>query len=163
MRAAIVLGLITMDLIAAAPAIADWRAANPAVEAAARDPSVAAVLRATQAMDAALVAGDTAGFIGWFAADAVINSPFNSVSDRAEAERRSASGLLRYESLSRSIEHASVRANGEVLLMGEETYRPRPPHPLAGRTVRRRTTEIWTRTPEGWRLSVRQATNYDSR
>jgi ketosteroid isomerase-like protein len=162
MRLAPVLALASA-LAAACPAAADWRAANAQVEAAARDPDIAAVLAQTVRMDAAILARDTETFAGLFAADAVVNSPFNNVARPAEARARSASGLLHYRSLSRVIEYAARRANGEVVLMGEETYVPRSPHPLADKTVRRRTTELWVPTPDGWRLAIRQATNFDAR
>jgi ketosteroid isomerase-like protein len=154
---------LAITFLAVTAAHADWRAANPAVTEAARDPQIAAVLAATAEMDAAIVAQDVGGFARHFAPDAIVNSPFNNVTRPAEARTRLGSGVIHYRSLSRSIEYAGKRANGEVVVMGEETYVPRPPHPMAEKTVRRRFTDVWTSTPEGWRLSIRQATVFEAR
>jgi ketosteroid isomerase-like protein len=150
--------LLVLAVLAAGPAHADWRAANPAVTEAARDPTVAEALAAATEMDVALVAKDVPVFAGRFATDAVVNSPNNNVARAGAGAQALASGVIHYRSITRLIEYAGKRANGEVVLMGEETYVPRPPHPLADKTVRRRFTDIWTPTPQGWRLSVRQAT-----
>jgi hypothetical protein len=44
--------------------------------------------------------------------------------------------------------------------MGKETTRPRPGE--AGKTAHRRFTDIWTETPQGWKLVLRQATVYET-
>ncbi len=145
-------------LAVAAPAQAEWRAANPAVEASAKNPRVAAVLAEVNRTDAAIVAGDKAAFMSKFTDDVLVNNPFNFVSDRAEVERRFTSGLIAYEYLNRSIEHASPRSGNEVVLMGEETYKPRAGAAHAGKVVRRRFTDIWRMEGGKWLLSLRQAT-----
>lgn len=142
----------------AGPARADWTAANPGVEQASRDPLIAGALAAAKAIDAAILAGDKDAFIGAFAPDAVVNNPQNSVSTRAMVERRFQAGAIAYTSLNRSIEYAARRGPNEVILMGEEQYEPVEGAPGAGKMLRRRFTDIWTRGREGWRLSVRQAT-----
>jgi hypothetical protein len=142
----------------ATPVHAEWRAANPAVAEAAKDPRVAGALAAANRIDAAIVGGDKAGFIGAFGQDAVVNSPSNNVSNRAEAERRFQSGALTYRYLHRSIEYAGRRGSDEVVLMGEETYEPPAGAPQAGKTVHRRFTDLWRLENGQWRLSLRQAT-----
>lgn len=139
-------------------ASAEWRAANPEVEAAAKNPRIAAVLAEATAIDAAIVAGDKKGFISRFAPEAVVNSPFNTIADRAEAERRFQTGLVAYEYLRRLIDRAALRRDDEVVLMGEETYKPRPGALHAGKVVRRRFTDIWRLSDGKWLLSLRQAT-----
>jgi ketosteroid isomerase-like protein len=43
--------------------------------------------------------------------------------------------------------------------MGEEVVEPRDTAANAGKTVRRRFTDVWRKEPDGrWRLTVRQAT-----
>lgn len=155
--------LAMISLILAAPASADWKAANPEVTQAARNPRVAAVLREVDKIDAAIIAGDKDGFIGPFAADALVNSPANTVTTRAMAEARYASGALTYEYLHRSIEYAGPRGDDEVVLMGEETYKPPAGAPMAGKVVRRRFTDIWQLQKGKWKLSVRQATVFEAR
>jgi hypothetical protein len=47
----------------------------------------------------------------------------------------------------------------QVVIMGEEVVKPRNTAPHAGRTVRRRFTDVWRREPDGaWLLTIRQAT-----
>ena len=146
-----------------APAMADWKAANPQVSEAAKDARIAAVLKAVEAIDTAIVSGDKAGFIGAFADDAIVNSPFNNITTRKMAEERYQSGALTYKYLHRSIEYAGRRGADEVVLMGEETYEPPAGAPLGGKTVRRRFTDLWRYQGGRWKLSVRQATVFEAK
>lgn len=142
----------------AMPAQAQWQAANPQVAEAAKDPRVAAALAAQDRVAAAIVAGDKASFIDAFAADALVHNPSNSVADRAATDQRFQSGLIAYEYLRRSIEHAVARGGDEVVLMGEESYRPKAGSAHAGKVVRRRFTDLWRLQGGRWKLSLRQAT-----
>jgi hypothetical protein len=154
--------ILTVAVLAAAvPALAEWKAANPDVTAAAQNPDVAAVLAQAARVDAAIVAGDRAGFLAVFAPDARVNSPNNRVHTAVDAAEQFDKGFIRYAYLRRSIEHAGQRGNGEVVLMGEEALEPRLPHPLAGKAVRRRFTDIWQKQDGGWKLALRQATIFD--
>lgn len=145
-------------LLAAGAAQADWEATNRQVTAAAKDPMVAAALAAATRLDEALVAGDKAKFVGLFADDVRVNSPFNTIADKAEAERRFGTGALTYRSFHRLIDYAGRRRDDEVVLMGEERYTAPPAHPEAGKLLRRRFTDIWRRQDGVWKLSLRQAT-----
>lgn len=151
------LTLVAMIAIAA-PAQAEWVAANPEVSKATTDPRIAEVLAAINRKDAAIVAGDMAGFADDFAPDLIVNSPFNTITTRAQAQQRFQSGVLTYKYLRRSIEYAARRRNDEVVLMGEETYEPPAGAPHAGKTVRRRFTDVWRKQRGRWLLSLRQAT-----
>lgn len=145
-------------LIASSSAHAEWKAANPAVAEAARNPRIAAALEATVRMDRAILAHDREAFSASFSDDAVVNNPFNRIARKADAERNFATGLIDYSSLTRSIEYAAVRGEHDVILMGEETLTPVGQARFAGETIRRRTTEIWTDESGQWKLVVRQAT-----
>jgi Domain of unknown function (DUF4440) len=155
------LGLLL--IIAGTPAEAEWKAANTNVAAAAKDPRVAAVLIEVDKIDAAIVAGDEDGFVGPFADDAIINSPFNNVTTKAMAAARYQSGVLTYEYLNRSIEYAGSRRDDEVVLMGEEVYKPPVGNMFGGKIVRRRFTDIWRLQEGRWRLSLRQATVFEAK
>ena len=159
---------LAVALAGAAPARAQWRPADAAVALAARDPRVAAALRAVNAIDSALVADDRAGFARALAADLAVNNPQNGVSVRGATAQRAAAGQIRYRRYERTVEYAGVRG-AMVVLMGEERVVPRD-GVSAGREVRRRFTDLWQPAggPEGrsdggseggrWVLTARQAT-----
>lgn len=147
-------------LMMAMPAAAGWQATTPQAAAAARDPVIAEALAATERMDAAILAHDADAFGACFAADGVVNSPYNNVATAAQAVGRLRGGAIDYSSLERFVEYAARRGDHEVVLMGEERVTPINKARFAGQVVRRRTTELWTRTAAGWKLALRQATIY---
>ncbi len=149
---------IVTIVLAAMPAHAEWTAANPSVAEAAKEPRVAAVLAEIAALDTAIVNGDKAGFTSRFAANAMVNSPFNNVVTAAVAAQRFQAGIISYKYLRRSVEYAAARGNDEVVIMGAETYEPRAGAPAAGQILTRRFTDIWQRDGNSWKLSLRQAT-----
>jgi ketosteroid isomerase-like protein len=138
-------------------AMAEWKAANEQVATAAKEPMIASVLEAVNAMDAALVKDDHAAFAALLAKDLVVNNPQNVISVSGATGRRNTAGLISYSSYVRSIEYAGVR--GEmVLLMGDERVVPKGDSPMAGKEVRRRFTDLWKMEDGRWVLTVRQST-----
>jgi len=73
---------------------------------------------------------------------------------------RRKTGLIDYKSLDRSIEYAAVRGQHDIVLMGDEKLTPVGKARFAGKTVHRRTTEVWTDESGEWKLAIRQATIY---
>ena len=144
----------------ALPALASWHAANAQVEQAATEPRIAAALAATERMDAAILSHDAKGFAEVFAEDAVVNNPFNRIARKADALNNLRTGLIDYASLERSVEYAATRGAHEVVLMGEETLEPVGKARMAGKRIRRRTTEMWSDETGSWKLVIRQATIY---
>jgi ketosteroid isomerase-like protein len=157
-----VLAVVLLSAVLVSTAHADWRATNTAVSEAAKNPRIAAVLALTKDMDSAIIAHDTEKFGRYFADDAVVNSPFNNVARKSDALERMRTGLIDYTSLERSIEYAAVRGEHDVVLMGEERLTPVGKSRFAGKTITRRTTEIWTDVTGTWKLAIRQATIYQS-
>ena len=144
-------------LIFTASAMAEWKAANPEVAAAAKETKIAAVLEAVNVIDAALIKDDHAAFAALLAQDLVVNNPQNSVSIRGATGRRNTSGLISYSSYVRSVEYAGML--GEmVLLMGDERVLPKGDSQMAGKEVRRRFTDVWKMEGGHWVLTARQAT-----
>jgi hypothetical protein len=45
-----------------------------------------------------------------------------------------------------------------VVIMAEESFKPGPNAPNAGKMIRRRSTEVWRQYGAVWKLAVRQAT-----
>jgi hypothetical protein len=81
-------------------------------------------------------------------------------SSEADAEHNLRTGLIDYTSLNRSIEYAAIRGLHDVVLIGEEILTPVHNARFPGKTVRRRTTEVWTEESGEWKLAIRQATIY---
>jgi ketosteroid isomerase-like protein len=152
------LGVMMFALIAAAPALAAWTTTSDTVRAAAKDPAVASALAAMNRIDVAIVAGDRDSFVGAFADDAVVNSPFNNVADKTLATQRFKNGTIDYAAMDRVIDYVGVRKSGEVVAMGEEIIKPRGEALHAGKTIRRRFTDIWRNDGGTWKLALRQAT-----
>ena len=152
------LGIGLLVMLVAAQAAVVMTPANQAAATALKHPRVAAAFQARMNMQTALVEGASTAFGNGFTPDAVVNSPFNNVATPAEAARRSAAGALNYKYLHTSIEYAAPRREDEVIFMGEETYEPAAGTTHAGKTVRRRFTDLYRKHKGRWLLSLRQAT-----
>jgi ketosteroid isomerase-like protein len=149
--------LTSIALLFTGSTMAEWKAANEQVAAAAKEPGIASVLEAVNAMDAALVKDDHARFSALLAKDLVVNNPQNGISISGATGRRNTAGLISYSSYVRSIEYAGMR--GEmVLLMGDERVVPKGDSPMAGKDVRRRFTDLWKMEDGRWVLTARQST-----
>ena len=96
---------------------------------------------------------------GLWAAEFMVNSPFNQISsNRAVVVDLMRQGLIHYSSFDRNIEQ--LRVAGDVaIVMGAETIRPTGTATLANQTVRRRFTHIWQKHDGKWRLIARHANN----
>ncbi len=154
------LAIALLCLLPALPVQADWKAANPSVEEAARQPRIAAAIEAATRFDRAILAHDVDVFSATFTEDAVVNNPFNRIARKADAVSNFKTGLIDYTTLDRSIEYAATRGAHDVVLMGEEHLTPVRKAKFAGERVKRRTTEVWTDESGEWKLALRQATIY---
>jgi ketosteroid isomerase-like protein len=152
-----VMRLMSIVLMFTGCAMAEWKAANEQVAAAAKEPRIVAVLEAVNAMDAALVKDDHAAFAAFLAKDLVVNNPQNGISISGATGRRNTAGLISYSSYVRSIEYAGMRSE-MVLLMGDERVVPKGDSPMAGKEVRRRFTDLWKMEGGRWVLTARQST-----
>jgi ketosteroid isomerase-like protein len=144
-------------LVLSAPASAEWKAANSAVAAAAKDPRIAGALAAINAIDQAAVSDDHAAFAALLADDLAVNNPQNGVSVRGATAERSAAGQISYTHYDRTIEYAGLRGD-MILVMGEEVVLPREEGAASAQTVHRRFTDLWKQVDGRWRLTARRAT-----
>ena len=105
----------------------------------------------------AVVRSDVAALEKLWAEDFTVNNPNNQISrGRKEVIARVRSGLLKYSSFVREIE--SVGFYGDtVIVMGLETIVPSGSSADAGKTIRRRYTNIWMNRKGRWLLTVRHA------
>ena len=124
---------------------------------AADDPRVTAVVDAVRRLDAAILANDMDAFAAALAPEVVVNSPGNTVNHRAQVIERFAGDAIRYASYDRRVEYAGLVGDA-VVVMGEETVQPIASSRDAGKTVRRRFTDLWREEDGVWRLAARQAT-----
>lgn len=89
--------------------------------------------------------------------DFTVNAPNNQVvKGRAEVLKLFHAGFATYSSFVREIESLQTYEN-TVIVMGLETVKPIGQAPLAGQTVRRRFTNIWTKRNGDWVLTARHA------
>lgn len=132
--------------------------ASDEVAAAGRDPVIAAALAARARLDAGFAAQDVEAVAALSAKDLVVNTPANRVARLETVLGFFRAGHMNYESVDVTIEAVDARRD-HVVIMGEEVVKPKETAPNAGKTVRRRFTDVWRKEPDGeWRLTIRQAT-----
>ena len=92
------------------------------------------------------------------AKDLIVNTPANRVARLEQVLGFFRAGRMNYESADTTIEALDTRKD-QVVIMGEEVVKPRDTAANAGKTVRRRFTDVWRKDSDGkWRLTIRQAT-----
>jgi ketosteroid isomerase-like protein len=102
----------------------------------------------------AVLRGDYVLIDELWADDFIVNNPFNSVGFGRTGRVRT--GVITYASFERVPEFVGLR--GDVaIVMGHEVVVPIAPSVDAGRTLRRRYTNIWMKTAGGWKLAARHA------
>jgi len=121
------------------------------------DPDIAEVEEIERALTRAILADDADAFAAAFAADCVVHAPNNKINTAADSVALMRAGIIAYSSFERRIEHTG-RLGDLIVTMGEETMVPKGRAPHAGKTVRRRFTDIWGRDGGTWKLKLRQAT-----
>jgi ketosteroid isomerase-like protein len=128
-------------------------------EPSASDPRIVAALDAQRRLGDAMSALDIDAIETLMAPDLVVNAPVNKVVNRANVIERLKRQEIKYEGGRNvaKLEFAGVRGN-LVIIMAEETVHPIANAPNAGKTVRRRSTDVWRNTDGVWRLAIRQAT-----
>ena len=132
--------------------------ASDELAAAAGNPVVAEALAARGKLDEAFAAQDVEAVAALCAKDLVVNTPANRVARLEAVLGFFKAGRMNYESAEETIEAVDARGD-QVVIMGVEVVTPRDTAANAGKTVRRRFTDVWRREPHGrWRLTIRQAT-----
>ncbi len=122
------------------------------------DPRVRAALEAQTALGLAMQNLDLATVETFFASELVVHAPINAIVGRENVLARLRSGRISYEpEVERKIEFAGARGDC-VIIAGEEIVRPMGDAPHAGKTIRRRFTDVWKDSRDRWQLVVRQAT-----
>jgi ketosteroid isomerase-like protein len=114
------------------------------------------IKRLEQAEVKAVLAKDTVTLARLWDKDYVVNNPENKIV-LANADPVDRPVLKRPRtSFTRDVEHIAV--TGDIAIsMGSETVVPAGDLPDAGKTVKRRYTNIWMKKDGGWRLVARHA------
>jgi ketosteroid isomerase-like protein len=110
-----------------------------------------------EAQREAFLKKDTATLYKLFAPDFVVNAPTNKITTLQQLKLLIRSGEVDMESFERVTEKVTFVDN-IAIAMGNETLHPTGKMPNAGKTVKRRYTNIWMKTEAGWKLAARQAT-----
>lgn len=123
------------------------------------DPRIIAVLEARRRIENAFARQDADALQSMAMPDVLVNAPINRVVTLDNITARFRAGQIHYESVDTRVEFAGVRGD-LVVLMGEEIVKPTENTPNAGKTVRRRFTDIWKESGGAWKLAIRQGTAY---
>jgi ketosteroid isomerase-like protein len=140
----LILLVVAVTIIAATPASAQSAKKNAAIEQEIRKLDIAhadAVLR-----------GDLVALDKLWTEDFKVNNPFNEI-DKADRIR---TGAVTYSSFVREPEAILIHGD-TVIVMGGETVVPAGNSPDAGKTIKRRYTNIWMMREGKWRLVARHA------
>lgn len=86
--------------------------------------------------------------------DYVVNNPFNQIVQATQGPMRK--GELTYSTFTRDIEKVLIHSS-TVVVMGAETVVPTGTTANAGKTIRRRFTNVWMNTTGKWLLVARHA------
>jgi hypothetical protein len=86
--------------------------------------------------------------------DYLVNNPFNQVVQAKQGPMRK--GELTYSTFTRDIEKVLIHGPS-VIVMGAETVVPTGTTANAGKTIRRRFTNVWMNTTGKWLLVARHA------
>jgi ketosteroid isomerase-like protein len=100
---------------------------------------------------------DTTTLLKLYSPKLVVNSPLNKVSTFEQIMGRIRKGEDDRGSFERTIENITF-ANNIAIVMGGERLIPTENAPNAGKTVKRRFTNIWMEDKGRWQLVARQAT-----
>jgi ketosteroid isomerase-like protein len=105
----------------------------------------------------AILKGDTTKLAELMSTQIVVQNPENAIVGFNKIMDRVRTGKINYSTFERNIEKISFI--GDVaIVMGLETLTPKGDTENAGKTVKRRFTNIWMKESKTWKLTARQAT-----
>ena len=100
---------------------------------------------------------DTSALYNLFSPDFVVQAPTNRITTLQQLKALIRSGEVDMEAFERVTEKITFIENIAVA-MGSETLKPTGKMPNAGKTVKRRYTNIWMKNKNSWQLVARQST-----
>ena len=102
---------------------------------------------------------DTITLLKYYSPNLVVNSPWNRVSTVQDIIGNLRKGVDDRQSFEKTIEKITFTEN-IAIVMGVEIIQPTGMAPNAGKTVKRRYTNIWMTNNNRWQLVARQSTVY---
>ncbi len=123
----------------------------------AQEPQEDTIRRLEQVQTRALINNDTTVLDEIWGASLIVNNANNVVMDRQMALTRIKKGDIHYLSYETQIEKISFVDN-IAIVMGQETVQPIGKTDNAGKTVKRRYTNIWLKVDDSWQLTAQQST-----
>jgi hypothetical protein len=100
---------------------------------------------------------DTAALFVLFSPNFIVHAPTNKITTLGELKMLIRKGEVDLETFERVTEKVTLNDNIGIA-MGHETVRPTGKMPNAGKTVKRRYTNIWMKNGSSWQLVARQST-----
>lgn len=120
-------------------------------------PAEALIRRLEEREKEAIWKGDTTQLSRLMSKKIVVQNPENAIVGYRQILDRIKTGKINYASFERRIDHIAF-VNNIAIVMGLETLIPQGDTQNAGKTVKRRYTNVWTKERGDWKLTVRQAT-----
>ncbi|MBV9992437.1 MAG: DUF4440 domain-containing protein [Alphaproteobacteria bacterium] len=121
------------------------------------DPDIAEVAEIERRLTERILADDAEAFAAAFAPDCLVHAPHNKVIQGKDSIGLFNAGMIAYSSFEQHVERRA-KLGDYVVTMGEEVMVPKGKAFHAGKTVRRRFTDVWGRENGAWKLKLRQAT-----
>ena len=105
----------------------------------------------------AILKGDSTVLLQLMSPQIVVQNPENAIVGFTKIMDRVKAGKINYSSFERNIENIAF-VNNIAIVMGLEILIPQGTSQNAGKTVKRRFTNIWMKQKDVWKLTARQAT-----
>ena len=105
----------------------------------------------------AILKGDSTVLLQLMSPQIVVQNPENAIVGFIKIMDRVKAGKINYSSFERNIENIAF-VNNIAIVMGLEILIPQGTSQNAGKTVKRRFTNIWMKQKDVWKLTARQAT-----
>ena len=105
----------------------------------------------------AILKSDTMQLSNLMSKQIVVQNPENAIVGFRQIMDRIKNGKINYSTFERRIDNIAL-VNSIAIVMGLETLITQGNTKDAGKTVKRRFTNVWTKEKDGWKLTARQAT-----
>jgi ketosteroid isomerase-like protein len=127
------------------------------VNAFSQQSEVALIRRLEDVEREAILKGDTTQLYKLMSKKIVVQNPENAIVGFPQIMDRIKKGKINYSVFERKIDNIAF-VNNIAIVMGLETVMLKSDTQNAGKSIKRRFTNIWTKENDDWKLTARQAT-----